>query len=313
MQLFRKTDKRISLEKVNLGLSSVSIPIAHINGDKPGATLLVTAGNDGDEYAGIEACYRIIEEFSQRKFRGALIIIPIVNIPGFEKETSNNPLDELFPKHIYPGKENGRPSERLRYWLSGFIRQSNFWLDLHGGSLTERVNPYVHTWKSHDEKTDEFVFSLLQHMPVTCAVVSDVPHMARDLSAFGCGYLMCESGAFGLRDESAVRRHVDWVHATMNESGMIDEQPVKMNKHIFTKLAEYHLNRAGVWRETFPKDNIITKGSILGVVTSVDGKVLETLKAKENGVLLWGKEGLSAHVGDTVAGVGFDPIANESV
>jgi predicted deacylase len=45
----------------------------------PQKTLLITAGIDGDEYAGIEVAYRLIDG-SDRPFAGRLLIIPIVNM-----------------------------------------------------------------------------------------------------------------------------------------------------------------------------------------------------------------------------------------
>jgi predicted deacylase len=127
----------ITLTPVSLGNTSVDIPLARIQGESGGPTLLVTAGNDGDEYAGIAACYRIIEEFSSTRFCGTLIVVPIVNIPGFEAEKSENPMDGKFPKYIYPGNKLGSATERLRFWLSEIAESSDFWMDLHGGSLVE--------------------------------------------------------------------------------------------------------------------------------------------------------------------------------
>jgi len=51
---------------------------------------------DGDEYAGISAAYQLIEEFSHTPFRGSIIIVPIVNMPGFIAQTSENPEDGKF-------------------------------------------------------------------------------------------------------------------------------------------------------------------------------------------------------------------------
>lgn len=132
----------IELVPVNLGEKTIHVPVATINGNAEGPSLLITAGNDGDEYAGIAAAYRLIEEFSKLSFAGKLRIIPIVNIPGFENEMSKNPIDQKFPKYIYPGNPSGSASERLRFWISEFAESSDFWLDLHGGSLVESLVPF---------------------------------------------------------------------------------------------------------------------------------------------------------------------------
>jgi len=63
----------INLSTVDLGVKKIKIPVAEISGKKYGKTLLVTAGMDGDENSGIEAAYRLIEEFKDRNFYGNLI------------------------------------------------------------------------------------------------------------------------------------------------------------------------------------------------------------------------------------------------
>lgn len=298
----------ITLTSVSLGDRTIQVPMARLEGDKPGPTLLITGGNDGDEYAGIEACYRIIEEFSHTSFSGTLTIIPVVNIPGFEAEKSENPADGKFPKCVFPGRADGTSTERLRYWLYGIAKQSDFWLDLHDGALTERLVPFVHARKSHNSALDQRVQSLINHMPVSYAVFEDVPFIVKDLASHGCGYLLCESGSFGKRDVVAINRHIQWSHTVMSQLRMVQEPLKQQNKHIFANVQTYTLTKNGLWISHFPVDNVVTKGAILGSVQSVEGKISETITAKQNGILLWGKEGLRATAGNCVAGVGYNEI-----
>ncbi len=94
------------LYSVDLGERHIEIPVAEIEGSLPGKTLLITAGMDGDEYAGIEAAFQAVEKYQHETFSGRLIILPVVNILGFENESSQNPLDQKFPKYIFPGRAN---------------------------------------------------------------------------------------------------------------------------------------------------------------------------------------------------------------
>src|SRR3989338_8733641 len=136
----------IRLERVDLGAGRIEVPVARIQGSLPGQVLLVSAGMDGDEYASIDAAYGLIEEFSRiRDLRGTVVIIPIVNIPGFEAKRDYNPLDNKYPKLIFPGNSKGTASQRLKHWLSvNFIIKSSVWIDLHGGALGERLVPFVY-------------------------------------------------------------------------------------------------------------------------------------------------------------------------
>lgn len=286
----------IHLTELVVGTKTIRIPVAILTGGNTGKTLLITAGNDGDEYAGITAAYRIIEHYSHAQFSGTLIVIPIVNIPGFENETSLNPLDGKYPKHIFPGTPNGTPSERIRFWLSDFVRQSDLWMDLHGASLTECITPYIHTWRSSHRETDDFIFSLLQKFSVQHAVFQRYADFVRRPKKNDCGYCMCES--------NSVDDHTNWIHTSMIALGLLSEKSQQVDKKIWTDVVEYTLRKSGIWYADFSSGKDIKKGSILGVVKSLDGKIIETITAKQDGVILWGKVGMRANSGDVVAGVG---------
>src|SRR5690242_19972927 len=92
--------------------SSEQIPVFDIAGNQPGKTVLITAGVDGDEYAGIHAAYQLEENYRHGNFSGRLVIIPIVNVERFKQECSQNPLDGKLPKNIFPGSPDGSPSEQ---------------------------------------------------------------------------------------------------------------------------------------------------------------------------------------------------------
>lgn len=304
-RVFNSSHPSIKLIPVDLGEMSIQIPVATIKGNSNGPTLLITAGNDGDEYAGIAAAYRLIEEFSKQSFSGTLHIIPIVNIPGFEQEMSQNPMDKKFPKQVYPGRADGSSTERLRFWLSDFVKQSDFWIDLHGGSLTERINPYVHAWKSPNPEVNTFIKQLIEVTPVSIVVYQDSPDSVRKPTKHDCGYLMCESGCFGNNDEGSIMKHIEWVRGVMISLHMIEGLLKSHPKKICSHVEEYYVKNAGIWRTYLRNDGTPQKGMLIGTVTSLDGRLLEEIIAKQSGVVLWIKEGMRVSSGACVLGVGY--------
>lgn len=305
IDLFSKKKSHISLIPVSLGETSVKIPIATINGKTDGPTLLITAGNDGDEYAGIAAAYTMIEEFSKTSFAGTIIIIPIVNIPGFEQEMSQNPIDHMYPKYIYPGNKNGSASERLRYWLSEYAESSDFWLDLHGGSLVESLIPFAWGWKSGHDDFDMTVLSMIQKLPVAYSAFSDTLDFSKRLASKGCKYLLTESGAGGNNTGKSIDLQISMTRVVMSDLHMIHGDFEPVDKQIFTTVTEYILRKNGLWYPNCIPGTFIHMGSQIGVTRSVSGDVIEIITAKHDGVLLWGKDGMSARKGDVIAGVGY--------
>ncbi len=306
--LFNKKKKSvISLTPVMIGDAEIRIPIATLRGTSNGPTLLITAGNDGDEYAGIAAAYTLIEEFSQRTLSGVLHIIPIVNIPGFEAEMSKNPLDNKFPKYIFPGNSEGSSSEKLRHWLyTEYAQKSDFWLDLHGGALTEELTPFAWGWKSLDSSIDTKVLSVLNKFNVQYAAFTESFDMIRVLAKHNCAYTLIESGAGGTNDVASSKLHIDCVHSVMECMGMISEEHKHREKHIFSNVIEYQIRSDGIWHlnDSLKPSIHIKKGENIGVVTSLDGTITQSINAKKDGIILWVKTGLRASKNDVIAGIG---------
>ena len=93
----------------------LSIPVAVINGAKPGRVFWVNGAIHGDEPEGPLACQIALREVDPAKLSGTLVLCPVVNPPAFEAAQRGNPLDTFSydMNRIYPGRANGYLSERL--------------------------------------------------------------------------------------------------------------------------------------------------------------------------------------------------------
>ena len=173
--------------------------------------IIITAGVDGDEYAGIEAARQLIKFFSTTVPTIPLTIIPLVNRAGNNQGLDYNPLDGLFPKHIYPGFPLGTSSSRLMWKLSRIVRGHKLWLDLHGGNREEHLHPFV--WADRTgTPTDHLTTHLLSNLSAT-TLYSQAPSLApaRYLSKRGTSYLVFESGELGQQKPFMVNQHLSWV------------------------------------------------------------------------------------------------------
>ncbi len=298
--------QNITLARVPVGLGNIMLPIAHLRGGNPGPTLVITAGMDGDEYAPIAAAYQLIEEFQTKRFAGALIIIPIVNTPGFEKEMSANPMDGKFPKRIYPGNRSGSPTERLVYWLhTNVIHQAHVWLDMHAGALSERLTPFVHAWETGNAAVDAKTREILMHIKGGICVYERThgAGKAQILAAHGCGYVLTESGDFGHVHTPSINRHLLWAHTVMSCVGNLKKGYAKENdKTVYRAIDTYRVGKEGVW---YPAvfSSTVKRGRLMGVVRGFDYGVKEKILVRESGTMLWIKEGMRVNAGDTVLGV----------
>ena len=89
----------------------IPIPIAVIrNGDGP--TVLLTAGNHGDEYEGQIALNNLIRNLEPRHLKGRVIILPALNFPAALAGRRVSPIDGLNLNRVFPGDPTGRPRAR---------------------------------------------------------------------------------------------------------------------------------------------------------------------------------------------------------
>jgi hypothetical protein len=290
----------MNLISVDLGIKKIKIPVAEISSGKSGRALLITAGMDGDENSGIEAAYKLIEEFKEGGFRGNLTVIPIVNIPGFEVYKSYNPLDNKFPKDIYPGKDNGSSSERLIDWLNtNYISTCDVWLDLHGGAHDEMLEPSVLVYETKNKRINELLHKVISSVDIPKVVFHKIGFWTKiDLLAKkDIAYIIAEVGCSGDRNNKWLVKHVELAKCIMGALGMIEERIERKQKpRIYRKRVKLKAGGSGLW---FPQKTVfIKKEQILGKLISLEGREIEIIKAKEDGEFLWGKENLFCKRGD---------------
>lgn len=293
MDLIRRKQPNILLHRVNFGEKTISIPVAQL-GSEGEKTVVITAGVDGDEYAGIEAAYALIDRYTKQKTTFRLIIIPIVNIPGFTNGVSWNPLDNKYPKHIFPGKEKGSATDKLMYWLSNnFVTGCDLWIDLHSGASTEYLEPFVQVWETEKKVLNQQIKDLLSKVKAKTIVFSSGAHKA--LVKNNCMYIRLESGCLGKREKKAIKQHTEWVKQLLSFS----KAKKTGKKQVWKEVREFLAVQEGIWVPLFLGKSV-KKGVILGEVRSLDGKILQKISAKEAGVFLWRKEAMAAKKGDSV-------------
>lgn len=154
--------------------------------------VLITAGVDGDEYAGIEAAHQLINIYQGQV---PLTIIPIVNLAGYSAKTSYNPLDRRYPKHIFPGSSWGSSSSRLMHQIAYYTDGIELWIDLHGGATNEHL-PHPFIWSSQ-------IFPVLTYLTGTTLIETSVEK--------NLPYLLFEAGELGIIETNAVNQHLAWI------------------------------------------------------------------------------------------------------
>ena len=125
------------------GVSRVfPIPIVSIANDD-GPTVLLTAGNHGNEDEGQLILRRLIEAISPEDIRGRIIALPALNYPAVRANTRTSPLDGGNLNRCFPASAVAGPTDAIaRFVVDALLPLADAGVDLHAGGASAK---YVNT------------------------------------------------------------------------------------------------------------------------------------------------------------------------
>jgi uncharacterized protein len=117
----------------------IGVPIAVLkNGTGP--TILLSAGNHGDEYEGQITLVRLIQELDPARVQGRIVVLPALNLPAAMAHSRCSPIDGANMNRSFPGEPDApdhRPTGAIAYWVTNVILPMlDALLDLHSGGKT---------------------------------------------------------------------------------------------------------------------------------------------------------------------------------
>lgn len=272
-----------------------------------GPTILITAGMDGDEYAAIKAANTLKKDLMVRNFPGVIHIVPIVNKSGFHAHTGKNPVDGKFPKEIFPGNPRGTESDRIIHALwSTYGRNTTYWVDLHGGSTTERLSPFVWGYVTGVADFDAKTRSLLKTIDYPKMVVSPW-HKVTTLAKRGVFYILFEAGDLGTRKKEDISLLIHWVHTVLEWIlGQSKEGPLTC----LGNLHYYRFPSAGHWRPSALSSHV-TAATLIGTLAPVSSGKTIPISIETEGDILWQNVGSIAVKHDVAAVVAESRISEQ--
>jgi uncharacterized protein len=111
----------------------IPVPIASIrNGAAP--SVLVMAGNHGDEYEGQIIVSRLAREVEPEALSGHLMLVSMANFPAAEAGLRTSPIDDGNLNRSFPGNPAGSPTEAIAHFIEhSLIARAEVIVDLHSG------------------------------------------------------------------------------------------------------------------------------------------------------------------------------------
>jgi predicted deacylase len=113
----------------------VPIPIAVLAG-APGPTVLLAAGNHGDEYEGQAILLGLLHELDPEVLSGRIILLPALNRPAVAAACRVSPLDGVNLNRAFLGGAPPGPTRSIAAFVETLLPGCALVADLHSGGAT---------------------------------------------------------------------------------------------------------------------------------------------------------------------------------
>jgi uncharacterized protein len=295
--------------------AALTIPVAVVNGTKPGPVLAVVAGAHGTEYASIIAVERLIQELDPTAISGTVILVPLINVPSFEQKIAHvNPTDAKSMNRFYPGRMDGTQTERASFLITReVVDKCDHLIDLHGGDLDESLRPYSYWTKTGNEKQDAKSREMVLAFGLDTIIISaDRPkdpaasrYLENTASLRGKASITAEAGHAGTVESDDVKALVDGSRSVMRYLKMMDGAPSTVEAPVWIeRVAGMTSDVNGIFYPAVTRGTYVQKGMKVGHITDYLGKTIFEAKAPESGVVLFIRAVPSMTKGETIANIG---------
>lgn len=206
----------------------VQIPLAVIRGGR-GPTVLLMAGNHGDEYEGQLVLANLVRDLDPGRVQGRLIVLPMANAPAAKAGTRTSPLDGGNLNRVFPGDPGGTPTEQIAYYIGEeLMPRAQTFVDLHSGGSSLEYAPSTLTQVRGDSEFDRRALAAARAFGYGYCLAFKVqtPGGQATDSAFKHGLLNLggEFGGQGIATPKLVRKLADGLARLLDHLGVVPAQ-----------------------------------------------------------------------------------------
>ena len=140
----------------------IPIPIAQVkNGDGP--TILLMAGNHGDEFEGQVAVTRLIQSLEPDQVQGRVLLLPMANYPAALAGQRTSPIDDGNLNRLFPGDPAGTVTQVIAHYVETVLMSmADYAIDLHSGGSSLHYVPTVLYGDREDEAEMQAVVRMMR-------------------------------------------------------------------------------------------------------------------------------------------------------
>ena len=260
------------------------LPLSVWSALSPGPTVLLTGALHGDELNGTGIVRALLRDPDFELLRGTLVMVPVLNIFGFERKTRYMP-DRRDLNRAFPGTSSGSLSSRVAARIfEDLVSRVDYLVDLHTAAVNRTNLPNV--------RAD---FSNAQSKRIARAFGSElVIHgkgpegsLRRAAVDHGIPTVVLEAGEVWKIEPSVIEVGVRGVRNVLIELDMVDGKRIAPTyQALIRKTRWVRSNDSGLLDFHVVPGTVVEEGQAVASCYDLLGKALGTVRAPASGVIM---------------------------
>ncbi|GAB5495037.1 MAG: succinylglutamate desuccinylase/aspartoacylase family protein [Phycisphaerales bacterium] len=264
--------------------ANIKMPINVWRGEQSGPTVLVTAAVHGDELNGTGTIRHIIREQPFDLKAGTLVLVPVVNLIGFERHSRYLP-DRRDLNRSFPGTTGGSLASRLaKGFFDNVVKRCDYCIDLHTAAIRRTNFPNVRA-----DLSNERLASFARSFGAELIVNSKGPKGSLRLEAnkIGCATIILEAGEVWKVEPGVVEYALQGIENCLIQLGMISGSPTKPAYRVETNATQWvRAGKGGFLQFHVSPGDIVAKGEMIATNTDLMGDEQNQIKSPRDGIVL---------------------------
>jgi hypothetical protein len=241
------------------------LPVAVVNGRRPGPHVWLSGAIHGDELNGVEIVRKVLRLLDAKTLRGAVIAVPIVNPLGFIIESRYLP-DRRDLNRAFPGSPRGSTASRLAHlFMREVVSQCTFGIDLHTAS-NHRINiPQI---RADTDNAATLRLARAFGAPFIIHARHRDGSLRQAATELGATVLVYEAGQAHRFDDDAIETGVVGVLRTLRSLKMIDVRlPRVRPTRVMRRTRWVRARRGGLANLAVDLGDEVKKGDVLATIS----------------------------------------------
>lgn len=278
-----------------------------ICGTNPGKSLVLTAGVHGCEYVGVETLKNIFKKLEPEMLSGNVILLPLTNRGGFYDGAKQVvPQDGINLNRAFPGNEHGSLAYRIAYAVEQHLYPAaDFLVDLHSGDCNETLYPLVFFSVVGKEDVNRESLEAAKRLTVPYRVRSEARNGLYSWAVQkGIPALLIERGGQGIWSKKEVDACTRDIEALLKHLCILTGDDPDMEQTEIIETVYEEAEAFGFWYPEVSPNMPVFSGHLLGRLENEDGEIIQEIRAKFDGIVLYYTTALGVRKGDPLIAYG---------